>query len=89
MDTASRFWQIPLDDDSRRLTTFITPFKGYCFRRLPFGIMSAPEIFQKRMTELLRNVKGVCCFMDDVLVYGRTREEHDRRLDEVLQTIQA
>ncbi|XP_016139457.1 uncharacterized protein K02A2.6-like [Sinocyclocheilus grahami] len=89
LDAASGFWQIPLDDASKRLTTFITLFKRYCFRRLPFGITSTPEIFQKRMSELLRNVEGVCCYMDDILVYGRTREEHDHRLDEVLNTIHA
>ncbi|KAL1279202.1 hypothetical protein QQF64_025875 [Cirrhinus molitorella] len=89
LDAASGFWQIPLDDASKRLTTFITPFKRYCFRRLPFGITSAPEIFQKRMSELLRNIEGVCCYMDDILVYGRTQEEHDHRLDEVLKAIHA
>ncbi|KAL1279526.1 hypothetical protein QQF64_026199 [Cirrhinus molitorella] len=89
LDTASGFWQIPLDDASKRLTTFITPFKRYHFRRMPFGITSAPEIFQKRMSELLLNVEGVCCYMDDILVYGCTHEEHDHRLDEVLKAIHA
>jgi len=46
LDASSGFLQIPLDPSSARLTTFITPFGRYCFNRLPFGITSAPEIFQ-------------------------------------------
>ncbi|KAL1279523.1 hypothetical protein QQF64_026196 [Cirrhinus molitorella] len=41
------------------------------------------------MSEILLNVEGVCCYMDDILVYGRTHEEHDHRLDEVLKAIHA
>lgn len=44
LDANSGFWQIPLDDDPKLLTTFVTPFGHNCFNRLPFGISSAPEI---------------------------------------------
>ena len=50
LDAASGFWQIPLDENSQLMTTFITPFGRYAFRRLPFGISSAPEIFQRKMS---------------------------------------
>ena len=43
----SGFWQIPLAEASRKMTTFITPFGRFCFNKLPFGISSAPEHFQK------------------------------------------
>lgn len=59
MDVASGFWQIPLDSESAKLTTFITQFDRYYFNRLPFGITSAPEIFQCEMTELLKDHEGV------------------------------
>ncbi|KAL5006376.1 hypothetical protein ScPMuIL_015182 [Solemya velum] len=87
IDANSGFWQIPLDRASRLLTTFITPFGRYCFNRLPFGISSAPEYFQKRMTQLLDGISGVVCQMDDVLVYGSTQLEHDTRLDIVLNKL--
>ena len=48
-DASSGFWQIPLDDDSSCLTTFITPFGQHCFWCLSFGITSAPEVFQVEM----------------------------------------
>lgn len=80
LDAASGFWQIPLHPESTKLTTFITPFGRYAFKRLPFGITSAPEIFQRKMTETLNGLVGVAIFMDDVLVYGDTPEQHDQRL---------
>ena len=47
LDANSGFWQIPLSEESGLLTTFITPFGRYAFNRLPFGIASTPEIFQR------------------------------------------
>ena len=47
LDTNSGFWQVPLAEHSRLLTTFITPYGRYCFNKLPFGITSAPEHFQR------------------------------------------
>jgi len=46
LDANSSFWQIPLSEGSRLLTTFITPFGCFCYNKLPFGISSAPEHFQ-------------------------------------------
>ena len=66
LDAASGFWQIPLHEDSQLLTTFITPFGRYPFRRLPFGINSAPEIFQRKMVELLTGLEGVEVIIDDI-----------------------
>uniref|UniRef100_A0A8C5MNF8 Gypsy retrotransposon integrase-like protein 1 n=1 Tax=Leptobrachium leishanense TaxID=445787 RepID=A0A8C5MNF8_9ANUR len=87
LNASSGFWQIPLDPESQKLTTFITPVGRFCFRRLPFGISSAPEIFQREMSSLLRDHEGTVVVMDDILVYGSTKEEHDRRLLCVLQTV--
>ena len=50
LDASTGFLQIPLGPSCARLTTFITPFSRYCFNRVPFGITSAPEIFQQKMT---------------------------------------
>lgn len=89
LDANMGFWQIPLTENSAKYTTFITPFGRYYFKRLPFGIASAPEHFQNRMvTEVTDGMEGVVCHMDDVLVWGRTQEEHDSRLHAVLGRIQ-
>ena len=87
LDANSGFWQIPLARESALLTTFITPFGRFCFIRLPFGITSAPELFQKRMSSILGGMDGVVCLIDDILAFGTTRVEHDRRLDQVLKRL--
>ena len=87
LDAASGFWQIPLDSECVKLTTFITPFGRYCFNRLPFGITSAPEIFQFKINELLEGLEGVVVYMDDILVYGSNMKEHDERLSKVLHVL--
>jgi len=88
LDTNSGFWQVPLAKESRLLTTFITPQGRFCFNKLPFGITSAPEHFQRRMSEILDDIPGVVCHVDDVLVSGKDQEEHNARLNLVLQKIQ-
>ena len=65
LDANSGFWQIPLDEESRLLTTFVTPFGRYCFNRLPLGISSAPDIFQRTMSRILEGLDGTICQMDD------------------------
>ena len=88
LDANSGFWQVPLSKESARLTTFITPYGRFCFNRLPFGISSAPELFQRRMSTALEGLEGVVCLMDDILIHGKTREEHDKRVLATLERLQ-
>ena len=87
LDANSGFWQIKLSSQSALLTTFITPIGRFCFNRLPFGITSAPEFYQKKMSHILSGLTGVACMMDDVLVFGETQQEHNLRLEAVLNKI--
>lgn len=84
LDATSGFWQIKLSDSSSRLCTMSTPYGRYRFIRMPFGIASAPEIFQAAMHRLLEGLSGVAVVMDDILVWGTTKEEHDNNLTGVL-----
>jgi transposase InsO family protein len=87
LDATGGYHQMPLSHESTRLTTFMTPYGRYCFRRMPFGISSASEIFQRKMQEILGHTDGVAHFQDDIIIAGKTVQEHDRRLDEVLQKL--
>ena len=77
LDANSEFWQVPLAEKSRLFTTFITQSGRYCYNKLPFGISSAPEHFQRRMHLLLEGLPGVLCIMDNILNFGTTRQEHN------------
>ena len=87
IDANSGFHQIPLSDRSKLLTTFITPYGRFAYNRLPFGISSGPELFQRIMSRLLENLDGVVCLMDDVVVYGCDQAEHDLRLQQALHKL--
>ena len=88
LDANCGFWQIPLAEESRPLTTFLTPFGRYWFNKLPFGISSAPEHFQKQMNRVLEGLEGVVCQIDDILVHGPDQSTHDQRLKAVLDRLQ-
>lgn len=85
LDLKDGFWQIPLDDVSSELCTFNSPFGRYRFKRMPFGIASAPEVFQKRNQNLFGDIPGVEVYFDDIIVTGSTLKEHDDILIKVLE----
>lgn len=84
VDAKSSFWQIKLDNASSLLTTFATPFGRFKFLRMPFGINTASEVFQKAMEQIFA---GFPCaiIVDDILVGGKGDEEHDHNLRKVLE----
>ncbi|XP_064641934.1 uncharacterized protein K02A2.6-like [Lineus longissimus] len=86
LDASSSFWHIKLDHASSRLTTFNTCFGRFRFLRLPFGISSASEVFQKILAQILEGLEGCCNSVDDILVYADTKE-HDVRLRKVLNRL--
>ena len=87
LDAQSGFWQLPLDPSTAKLTTFITPMGRFFFKRLPFGISSAPEIFQRTMLELLEGIDGVICYFDDILCHSKTEAEHEILLEKVKERL--
>ena len=88
LDATSGYWQMKLDEESSKLCTFNTPFGRYRFTRLPFGIKLAPEVFQKKMSQVLEDIDGAEAIVDDILVWGRDTHEHDARLKNVLDRVQ-
>ena len=91
VDAKNGFWHVELDDDSSRLTTFNSPFGRFRWLRLPFGLCTAPEEFQRRLNHALVGLKGVRTIHDDILVFGEgsTEDEalvdHDRNLRSLMQ----
>jgi hypothetical protein len=88
MDMTAGFWQVLLVEAGSRLCPFSTPFGRNRYLRLPFGIAPAPELFHQIVGDVLSGMTGVMHFVDDVLVWGKTQEEHDQRSAEVLKRFQ-
>ncbi|XP_011437820.3 retrovirus-related Pol polyprotein from transposon 297 [Magallana gigas] len=91
MDAKEGFWHVKLDKESSLLTTFWTPFGRYHWTRLPFGLSSAPEEFQRKQHEVLEGLQHTEVIMDDILVYGSGEtmddaiRDHDFHLQALLQ----
>lgn len=85
LDARKGFWQCDLAPESRPLTTFITHRGCYRFKKVPFGLSSAPEAYQKAMDSMLCGMPGTVCYMDDVVVFGENDEQLEQRLRKVFQ----
>ena len=81
LDVKNGFWHVALDELSSYLTTFYTPFGRFRWNRMPFGICSAPEIFQRRMHQLIEGLQGVEVVADDFVVVGRGSKMEDASRD--------
>lgn len=87
LDLESAFYHLELEPESRDITTFVARSGVYRFTRLVFGIKSAPELFQKTITNLIGRIKGVIIYLDDILIFADSVEEHDRILALVMQRL--
>lgn len=84
LDIREAFLQVELEPDSRDITTFITSQGLFRFKRLPFGLVTAPEAFQRTMDEILTGCEGTYWYLDDVIIEESTEEELDRRVNKVV-----
>ncbi|CAG9785319.1 unnamed protein product [Diatraea saccharalis] len=86
LDLASGYYQIPIAEESKHKTAFVTPDGQYEYNRMPFGLVNAPSVFQRTINKILleARVKFAIVYMDDVLIPARDFDEGIRRLEEVL-----
>ena len=87
LDCYSGFWQVPIKEEHRERTGFSVPFGHYEFNRLPFGLSNSPANFQRLMDTVLKNLIGseAYVFIDDIVLFSKSAEEHAVRLEHVLQ----
>lgn len=90
LDLCKGYWQVPLTPKSRELTAFKTPFGHFHFKVLPFGLHGAPATFQRLMDYILRGTEGFAgAYLDDIVIFSHSWEEHIGHLHEVLIRIKA
>ena len=79
---------MPLDEESRKLVVVNTHKGLYRYTRLPYGVSSAPGIFQRLMESVLQGIPNVIVYIDDILITGATEEEHLKTLSLVLERLE-
>ena len=91
LDLASGYWQVEVSPEDKEKTAFSTPYRHFEFNVMPFGLTNAPATFQRLMQCVLAGISGEVClaYLDDIIVFSSTFEEHLHRLDEVLRRLRA
>ena len=87
LDLRWGYTQLPLAEDCRYLTAFVSHIGLFQFRSLPFGLSSGPSAFQKVVATMLDGLSGCVNILDDILVYGKDMADHDVNLRHVLQRL--
>ena len=78
-------FQVGLDEDNSKLCTFNTSYGKYRFMRLPFGVNTSGDIFNRIMTQIFQGIEGIEVVVDDIMVHGSTKSEHDERVGRILE----
>ncbi len=89
LDLECGFWQVPVTESTSDLLTFGTPYGRFQYLRLPFGVASAPEEFHRRVVQALAGIKGILVYIDDIVIFAKTKEEHDEIVQKVLKALKA
>ena len=88
LDLSHAYLQVMLDEESKHLVTVNTHKGLFRFNRLPFGVSSAPAIFQRIMEGILKGIPGVSIYLDDILITGKSEEQHLANLEQVLKQLE-
>ena len=91
LDLSSGYWQVKMDPKDTEKTTFATPFGLYQFKVMPFGLANAPATFERLMERVLAGLHWETCliYIDDIIAFSKTFDEHVDRLTQVLQILRA
>ena len=83
LDLHAGYHHIPLDEDSIPKTDFTSPFGKYEYLKVPFGLAQAPVYFQELMNKVLEDFPFTIAYLDDIIIYSKTAEEHLDQLQQV------
>lgn len=87
IDLSQAYQQVCLDEQSKKYCTISTTKGLFMYNRIPYGVASAPGIYQKIIESILVGIPGVISFLDDILITGRNLDEHKNRLFEVFKRL--
>jgi hypothetical protein len=92
LDMAAGYWCVPIREKDKHKTAFTVPRGKFEFQRMPFGLRNSGSTFQRKMDNVLNQVKregykGVDAYSDNVLIATKTLDEHYRTLNRVLEAM--
>ena len=89
LDMSQAYHQGEISEESRKFTAFSTPWSLYEWVRIPYGLTNAPACFQRFINECLYNLRDKICvaYLDDILIYGKTFDEHKQNVKTVLECL--
>jgi len=89
LDCNACYWQVAIAPEDREKTAFVCQEGAYQYKRMPFGLTNAPATFQRSLHIMLSGVKWQSCliYLDDVIVYSKTEEEHVGHVDRVMRLL--
>ena len=87
LDLTRGYWQVPMAQQARAKTAFATPYGLFQFNVMPFGLQGAPATFQRLMDSVVRGLEFTAAYLDDLIVYSETWEEHLAHLRVVFQRL--
>jgi len=87
IDLSKGYWQIPLDPASKKYTAFSTGRKSMQFCYMPFGLSCAPAVFSRMMSKLLQGIEGVENYLDDIIIFSQSWNDHLNTLTEVFRRL--
>lgn len=89
IDLSDAYLQVPMDNESAKILCINTHKGLYKYERLPFGVKTAPAIFQKIMDTMLSGLDFTIAYLDDILVKSESIEEHKHHLHKVFKRIKS
>ena len=81
------YHHIPLDESSIPKTAFTSPFGKYEYIKVPFRLTQAPAYFQELMTGVLKDFSFAITYLDDIIIFSRTAEEHFKHMKQVFKKL--
>ena len=89
IDLRSGYYHIALGKNSHAKTAFVTPFGKYEFLQVPFGLAQAPAYFQHLMNQVLDNCSFAMTYLDDIIIFSETEEQHLAHIEEIFKWLEA
>lgn len=89
LDLCNSFYQLRISEDSKHITSFTTPYSQYCFKRVPYGLHLGSGVLSNYLEKIFHDIKfkNMVNFVDDIIVFSKTKEQHKVELEEVIKRL--